>query len=249
MAAERSMTEHEQWLVGQGKRELAEQMRDLRGRFHEGDLVELIDDARAGAHVPKGDLPDEFMANVTYKLHDLCGLFLRFKKDDNRSLWRVSSAPFSRLPYQTAHSRFFQPVARDTAVPTKIAALSTVFEKLQGDQVRGLKRKLEETTLAMERASMEREDFAQGNAVVYPYLSPPQTWRSNNSNMCRTMNERNDTIESVVNIVRGADGGTAQDQEDALAQIRIELQAMYEGESEEGESEEMGDEPEVEMVT
>ena len=52
-----------------------------------------------------------------------------------------------------------------------------------------------------------------------------------------------------LNIVRGADGGTAQDQEDALAQIRIELQAMSESESEEGESEEMGDEPEVEMVT
>ncbi len=168
------MTEHERRLVGQGNRELAEQMRDLRGRFCKGDFVELIDEARAGAHVPKGDLPDEFMANVTYKLHDLCGLFLRFKKDDNRSLWRVSSAPFSRLPYQTAHSRFFQPVARDTAVPTKIAALSTVFEKLQGDQVRGLKRKLEETTLAMERASMEREDFAQGNAV---HDGTGVTWR------------------------------------------------------------------------
>ena len=168
------MTEHERRLVGQGNRELAEQMRDLRGRFCKGDFVELIDEARAGAHVPKGDLPDEFMANVTYKLHDLCGLFLRFKKDDNRSLWRVSSAPGSRLPYQTAHSRFFQPVARDTAVPTKIAALSTVFEKLQGDQVRGLKRKLEETTLAMERASMEREDFAQGNAV---HDGTGVTWR------------------------------------------------------------------------
>ena len=162
MAEEHPMTEYEQWLVGQGNLELAERMRDLRARFHAGDLVELIDDARAGEHVSKGDLPDEFKANVTYKVHDLGGLFLRFKKDDNRSLWRVSSAPLSRLPYQTAHSRFFQPVARDPAVPTKIAALSTVFEKLQSDQARGLKRKLEETTLEMERARMEREDFRQG---------------------------------------------------------------------------------------
>ncbi len=52
------MTEYEQWLVGRGNPELADQMRDLRGRFREGDLVELIDEARAGAHVPKGDLPD-----------------------------------------------------------------------------------------------------------------------------------------------------------------------------------------------
>ena len=73
MAAERPMTEYEQWLEGQGNQELAEQMRDLRGRFHAGDLVELIDDARAGEHVPKGDLPDEFTANVTYKVYDLCG--------------------------------------------------------------------------------------------------------------------------------------------------------------------------------
>ncbi len=111
---------------------------------------------------------------MTYKVFDLCGLFLRFKKNDNRSLWQVSSAPLSRLPYKTAHSRFFQPVAEDPAVPTKIAALSTVFEKLQSDQLRGLKRKLEETTLAMERASMEREDFRQGNA---PYLNYNLTWR------------------------------------------------------------------------
>ena len=163
IASERSMTEYEQWLVGQGRLELAEQMRDLRARFHEGDLVELIDGARAGEHTPKGHLPDEFKANVTYKVLDLCGLFLRFKKDDNRSLWRVSSAPLSRQPYEIAHSRFFQPVAEDPAVPTKIAALSTVFEKLQSDQVRGLKRKLEETTLEMERARMQCEDFRQSD--------------------------------------------------------------------------------------
>ena len=126
----------------------------------------------------RGHLPDEFTANVTYKVFDLCGLFLRFKKDDNRSLWRISSAPLSRLPYQTAHSRLFQPVARDPAVPTKIAALGAVFEKLQSDQLRGLKRKLEETTLAMERARMEREDFRQDVGPCYMANEPQNcTWR------------------------------------------------------------------------
>ena len=59
-------------------------------------------------------------------------------------------------------------------MPTKIAALGTVPEKLQSDQGRGLKRKLEQTTHAMERASVECEDFRQGNA---PYLNYNLTWR------------------------------------------------------------------------
>ena len=64
MAAERPMTEYEQWVVGQGNLELAERTRDLRGRFCTGDFVELIDEARAGPHVAKADLPDEFLQGL-----------------------------------------------------------------------------------------------------------------------------------------------------------------------------------------
>ena len=61
-----------------------------------------------------------------------------------------------------------------TGPALQIAALTTVCEKMQDQETRSLKRKLEETTLAMERTSMEREDFRQGNA---PYLNYNLTWR------------------------------------------------------------------------
>jgi hypothetical protein len=52
-----------------------------------------------------------------------------------------------------------------TGPALQLAALSTVFEQLQGSETRNLKRKLAETTL-------EREDFRQGNASV-----GHMTWR------------------------------------------------------------------------
>ena len=175
------MASERPWWVAEEERESQERqerqerkIRDVRARFRPGDLVELIDDAHA-LEVYTFKLCDGFEASVTYKVYDVCGVCLRFEKDDNLSLWRVPSEPGRyRSPCTFADSCFFQLVTEDPVAPTKIAALGAVFAELQSDQVRGLKRKLAETTLAMERARMEREDFRQGNA---PYLNYNLTWR------------------------------------------------------------------------
>ena len=49
----------------------------------------------------------------------------------------------------------------------KFSALTTVFEKAQIDEYNILKQKHEETTLALERARMEREDFRMGNGPSF----------------------------------------------------------------------------------
>ena len=108
-------------------------------------------------------MPIEFEAGVTYVVYDLCGLYLRFKKDVNRSLWGVTLAPSAhnrRSVCVIAAARYFKVVAEDAVTPPKIAALSTVFEHLQCDQVRGLKRKLAEMTRvgAREGAGRSREE-------------------------------------------------------------------------------------------
>ena len=54
----------------------------------------------------------------------------------------------------------------------QVAALSTAFQHLQDPMVKDLKRKLEETTLEMERARMEREDFRQGGGPSDVWGSP-----------------------------------------------------------------------------
>ena len=175
------MASERPWWVAEEEREsqerqerLERKIRDVNARFRPGDLVELIDDAHA-LEVYTFKLCDGFEASVTYKVYDVCGVCLRFEKDDNLSLWRVPSEPGRyRSPCTFADSCFFQLVTEDPVAPTKIAALGAVFAELQSDQVRGLKRKLAETTLAMERARMEREDFRQGNA---PYLNYNLTWR------------------------------------------------------------------------
>ena len=78
-----------------------------------------------------------------------------------------------------------QPLAESGTAPEsgtalQIAALSRVFEKQQDEQMGGLKRKLLETTLALERAAMEREDFRAGNGPGF-LTSPGQvetvSWR------------------------------------------------------------------------
>ncbi len=122
----------------------------------------------------------------------------------------------------------------------------TTLAGLVGEAVGPLPRVCPEHVLRdLERARMMAEDLRDLERVRQ-MAAAAITSITTISNLFSDQNNRNATI---VNIVRGADGGTAQDQENALAQIRIELQAMSEGESEEGESEEMGDEPEVEMVT
>ena len=72
-----------------------------------------------------------------------------------------------------------------TGPALQIAALTTVCEKMQDQETRSLKRKLEETTLAMERARMEREDFRQGMGPCYMANEPQNcTWRRR-SKRCR----------------------------------------------------------------
>ena len=121
----------------------------------------------------------------------------------------------------------------------------TTLAGLVGEAVGPLPRVCPEHVLRdLERARMMAEDLRELERVRQ-MAAAAITSITTISNLLSDQNNRNAII---VNIVRGADGGTAQDQEDALAQIRIELQAMSESESEEGESEEMGDEPEVEMT-
>ena len=161
------MNQHELNLVEQGEAEIAERMRDVRSRFRSGDHVELVDDARsppiqrrASEPTLEGGLPIEFEAGVTYIVHGLAGIWLLFKRDDNRSLWGVTPVPpeqARRRPLQLALARHFKVVAEDAVTPAKISALATVFEHLQCDQVRGLKRKLAAMTLELGRANLEKD--------------------------------------------------------------------------------------------
>ncbi len=48
----------------------------------------------------------------------------------------------------------------------QMCALTTVYEKMQCDDMKGLKRRLEETALALERAQMEREDLRSRIGVL-----------------------------------------------------------------------------------
>ena len=57
----------------------------------------------------------------------------------------------------------------------QIAALNTTFEKLQDSSFRSLKRKLESTTLDLERAQMEREDFRQGGGPLPVWDGPVES--------------------------------------------------------------------------
>ena len=192
---------------------LERRLRDVKARFRPGDLVELIDGARA-LKTYTFKLCDGFEASVTYKVYDVCGVCLRFEKDANLSLWRVPSGPGRYpSPCMIGDSCFFQrvtedpvvPTTEDPVVPTKIAALSTVFAELQSDQVRGLKRKLAETTLAMERGRMECEDFRLGNAPCHNYKL--LTWRG----CCEVLRhealeyeEENDELVGEIAVARNA---------------------------------------------
>ena len=77
---------------------------------------------------------------------------------------------------------------RESAAALQIAALSAAFEKLQSTTVRNLERKLEDTTVDLERARMEREDFRQGGG-------PSDVWRSPGS--CSDTSLLQDTFAEV----------------------------------------------------
>ena len=77
----------------------------------------------------------------------------------------------------TTQAKFFEPLAAKClkdAPALQIAALSATLLKLQDPMVKDLQRKLEETTLSMERASMEREDFRQGGGPCDVWGSPAE---------------------------------------------------------------------------
>ena len=86
----------------------------------------------------------------------------------------------------------------------QVAALSTAFQNLQDPMVKGLKRKLEETTLEMERARMEREDFRQGGGPSDVWGSPaansPLSLRRYTENLQDTAEDALQTIAEARNL-------------------------------------------------
>ena len=86
----------------------------------------------------------------------------------------------------------------------QVAALSTAFQNLQDPIVKDLKRKLEETTLEMERARMEREDFRQGGGPSDVWGSPaansPLSLRRYTENLQDTAEDALQTITEARNL-------------------------------------------------
>ena len=102
---------------------------------------------------------------------------------------------------------YFEPLAagyprEDPAL--QIAALTTVYEKLQVPEMRNLKRKLEDTTLALERAGMEREDFRQGGGPSDVWGNPaeisPLSLRRYAENLQDTAEDALQTITEARNL-------------------------------------------------
>ncbi len=95
-----------------------------------------------------------------------------------------------------------------TGPALQIAALTTVREKMQDQETRSLKRKLEETTLAMERARMEREDFRQGMGPCYMANEQQNcTWRRRSTtlqNEALDLKEEKDALLSEIAVARNA---------------------------------------------
>ena len=119
----------------------------------------------------------------------------------------------------------------------------TTLAGLVGEAVGPLPRVCPEHVLRdLERARMMAEDLRELERVRQ-MAAAAITSITTISNLLSDQNNRNAII---VNIVRGADGGTAQDQEDALAQIRLELHMdNEEDEGEEDDNEEEDDEDDI----
>jgi hypothetical protein len=116
----------------------------------------------------------------------------------------------------------------------QIAALATVYEQLQDSELRNLKRKLGETTLEMERARMEREDFRQGGGPSDVWGSPaaisPLSLRRYTENLQDTAEDALQTItvfemgrqadearRTLNEVLPDQDSDTESDESDALA--------------------------------
>ena len=124
--------------------------------FLKGELVQLK------APLPKSLLTNDeaLQVDVLYTVHGVEGDFLLFDIKDHRRDGRLHYLPYASTRRISAHSHFFKSVAlgRKASVTTQIAALSSVHGHFQEPEKRKLKRKIQETTLEMERSSMTAED-------------------------------------------------------------------------------------------
>ena len=129
--------------------------------FKIGELVKLKQD-------PKFDMSEValdpyFKKGVTYRIRAIAEHFR----------WTIAGVPYlylEGLPNFPQHPGFFESIAADYLKEDpalQIAALTTVYEKLQDPAMQNLKRKLEDTTLEMERAQMTAEDWRR--KMVSPY--------------------------------------------------------------------------------
>ena len=90
---------------------------------------------------------------------------------------------------------------------------------------------IEELMRELERARMEREDFAQGNASAPAWSGNfAYTWRTSNQERDRRIGLMNQTLENIADVVTWHDHGQSSEgnprsDEDCFVQIREHVQA------------------------
>ena len=118
-------------------------------------------------------------------------------------------------PPHPAHQRTVMDVRRCPVdgPALQIAALSTSCAKRQNSTVKGLKRKLEDTTLDLERARMEREDFRQGGGPSDVWCSPAS---NSDTSLLRIVESLQDVQETVRVLLKAGRAGEAREFLDSL---------------------------------
>ena len=173
--------------------------------FKIGELVKLKQD-------PKFDMSETGNTEPSLDPYFKTGVTYRVRAIAEQFRWSIAGVPYlylEGLPNFQQHPGFFESIAADhfkEDPALQIAALTTVYEKLQDPAMRNLKRKLEDTTLEMERARMEREDLRAASFSPYGTNYTPgvrvrddpnwryQTWRE-------VGQERNDMCNHLVHEV------------------------------------------------
>ena len=156
--------------------------------FKIGELVKLKQD-------PKFDMSETGSTEPSLDPYFKTGVAYRIRAIAEQFRWSLARVPYlslEGLPNFPQHPGFFESIAVDCVKESpalQIAALTTVYEKLQDPEMCNLKRKLEDTTLEMERARMEREDLRAASFSPYGTNYTPgvrvrddpnwryQTWR------------------------------------------------------------------------
>ena len=156
--------------------------------FKIGELVKLKQD-------PKFDMSETGSTEPSLDPYFKTGVTYRVRAIAEQFRWSIAGVPYlylEGLPNFPQHPGFFESIAADhfkEDPALQIAALTTFYEKLQDPAMRNLKRKLEDTTLEMERARMEREDLRAASFSPYGTNYTPgvrvrddpnwryQTWR------------------------------------------------------------------------